>query len=42
MVSTLALAGGSGLTTLSAVGLYMLLTGKCLTTECTDDGVNAC
>ncbi|KAJ1034976.1 hypothetical protein NDA18_000581 [Ustilago nuda] len=28
MVSTLYLAGGSGLTTLSAVGLYMLLTGK--------------
>ncbi|TKY87730.1 hypothetical protein EX895_003311 [Sporisorium graminicola] len=28
MVSTLALAGGSGLTTLSAVGLYMLLTGN--------------
>ncbi len=28
MISTLALAGGSGLTTLSAVGLYMLLTGK--------------
>lgn len=27
MVSTLYLAGGSGLTTLSAVGLYMLLTG---------------
>ncbi|SPC63987.1 probable PPA1 - H+-ATPase 23 KD subunit, vacuolar [Ustilago sp. UG-2017b] len=28
MVSTLYLAGGSGLTTLSAVGLYMLLTGN--------------
>ncbi|PWZ01648.1 putative PPA1-H+-ATPase 23 kd subunit, vacuolar [Testicularia cyperi] len=28
MVSTLALAGGSSLTTLSAVGLYMLLTGN--------------
>lgn len=28
MVSTLAYASGSGLTTLSAVGLYMLLTGK--------------
>ncbi|GAC98833.1 potential tRNA dihydrouridine synthase [Pseudozyma hubeiensis SY62] len=28
MVSTLAYAGGSGLTTLSAVGLYMLLTGN--------------
>ncbi|GAC72354.1 vacuolar H+-ATPase V0 sector, subunit c'' [Moesziomyces antarcticus T-34] len=27
MVSTLALASGSGLTTLSAIGLYMLLTG---------------
>ncbi|ETS60754.1 hypothetical protein PaG_04661 [Moesziomyces aphidis] len=28
MVSTLALASGSGLTTLSAIGLYMLLTGN--------------